>query len=80
MDRAVAAAADKDVQVSGGVSTIRHYLEAGLIDELNLAISPRLLGSGEHLLHGIDLKLLGYSCTSHRASDAAMHLTLTRAP
>jgi hypothetical protein len=37
------------------VATIRQYLDAGLIDALHVAIAPRLLGSGEHLLYGLDL-------------------------
>jgi len=45
------------------VSTIRQYLEAKLIDELHVAIAPTLLGSGEHLLYGLDLTTLGYECT-----------------
>ena len=43
------AAKGQDVRLGGGVATIRQYLEAGLIDEMHLAISPILLGSGEHL-------------------------------
>ena len=78
MARATKAAAGRDVQVSGGVSTLRQYLEAELIDELNFAISPVLLGSGEHLLHGLDLVALGYECTSHVPTAAATHVTLTR--
>ena len=77
-DRAVEAAEGKDVQIGGGVSTIRQYLEAGLIDELHVAIAPRLLGSGEHLLHGIDLNALGYECTTHMPTAAATHVVLTR--
>ena len=67
-----------DVQVSGGVATIRQYLEAGLIDELHVAIAPRLLGSGEHLFEGIDLTAQGYTCTSHVPTAAATHVVLTR--
>lgn len=78
MDRAKEAAGEKDVQVGGGVSTVRQYLEAGLIDELHVAISPRLLGSGEHLLHGLDLPALGYECTTHVPTAAATHIVLTR--
>ena len=78
MERAREAAQGKDVQVSGGVSTLRQYLEAGLIDELHLAIAPRLLGSGEHLWHGLDLLALGYECTSHVPTAAATHVTLTK--
>jgi dihydrofolate reductase len=80
LDRATAAAADQDVQIGGGVATIRQYLEVRLIDELHLAIAPRLLGSGEHLFHGLDLAALGYECTSHVPTAAATHIVLTRRP
>jgi dihydrofolate reductase len=61
------------------VATIRQYLEAGLIDELHLAIAPVLLGSGEHLLHGIDLRALGYECSEHVAGTrAAAHVFLRK--
>ena len=78
LQRATEAAKGKDVQIGGGVATIRQYLEAGLIDEIHLAIAPRLLGSGEHLLHGIDLTALGYECSSHQPTSAATHVVLTR--
>src|SRR5215831_8901635 len=54
LERATAAAGGRDVRLGGGVATIRQYLNAGLIDEMHLAISPVLLGSGEHLLTGIN--------------------------
>jgi dihydrofolate reductase len=76
--RATEAAAGKDVQIGGGVATIRQYLEAGLIDELHVAIAPRLLGSGEHLLYGVDLTTLGYECSTHVPTAAATHVVLTR--
>lgn len=78
MERAKEAAAGKDVQIGGGVSTIRQYLAAGQIDELHVAIAPRLLGSGEHLLYGLDLPALGYECTTHLPSTAATHVVLTK--
>lgn len=78
MERAVEAAGDKDVEIGGGVSTVRQYLEARLIDELHVAIAPRLLGSGEHLFHGLDLPALGYECTTHVPTEAATHIVLTR--
>jgi dihydrofolate reductase len=74
----MAAAEGKDVQIGGGVATIRQYLEARLIDELHVAIAPRLLGSGEHLLHGLDLTALGYECTIHVPTVAATHVVLMR--
>jgi dihydrofolate reductase len=76
--RAREAAAGKDVRVGGGVATIQQYLRQRLIDEMHLAISPVLLGRGEHLFNGIDLPALGYTCTRHEASTRAMHVVLSR--
>ena len=78
LQQATESAQGKDVQIGGGVSTIRQYLEARLIDELHIAIAPRLLGSGEHLMHGLDLTALGYQVTTHLPSAAATHVILTR--
>lgn len=50
LDQAKKSAKGKDVRVGGGVDTIRQYLKEGLIDEMHLAVSPVLLGKGEHLL------------------------------
>jgi dihydrofolate reductase len=78
LTRATAAANGKDIQLGVGVATIRQYICAGLIDEMHLAIAPTLLGSGEHLLAGIDTPKLGYQCTEHTATPNAIHVVLTR--
>ena len=78
LGRAVQAANGKDVLLGGGVATIRQYLRAGLIDELHLAISPVLLGSGEHLFADIDTASLGYRCTEHVPTQNATHVVLTK--
>ncbi len=78
LKRAFAAADGKDVRLGGGVATIRQYLSAGLIDEMHLAISPVLLGSGESLLDGIDLPKLGYQCSEHVTTPNATHFVVTR--
>ncbi len=72
------AAHGRDVRIGGGVATIHQYLRAGLIDELHVAISPVLLGSGERLFVDIDLVELGYRCTEHVATPGATHLILSR--
>ncbi len=72
------AAAGRDIRVGGGVSTIRQYLEADLIDEMHLAVSPVLLGSGEPLFAGIDLKGRGFDVTEQVATDKAMHVVLQK--
>jgi dihydrofolate reductase len=48
-DQAVAAAGDQDIRLNGGASTIQQYLEADLVDLLNVSIAPILLGGGERL-------------------------------
>jgi len=78
LERATEAANGKDIRVGGGVATIRQYLRAGLIDEMHLAISPVLLGSGEHLFEGIDLLQLGYQCSEHVSTPNATHVVLSR--
>lgn len=80
LDRARTAADGKDVRIGGGPDTIRQYLQEGLIDELHLAISPVLLGRGEPLLTGIDLRTMGYECVESVASEKAMHVVLRRGP
>jgi dihydrofolate reductase len=78
LERAREAANDKDVRVGGGVASIRQYLREGLIDEMHVAISPVLLGSGEHLLAGLDLPKVGYTCTEHIPTPNAAHVVMRR--
>jgi dihydrofolate reductase len=78
LGRAREAAGGKDVRLGGGVSTIRQYLQAGLVDEMHLAVAPVLLGAGEALLAGIDLPALGFKCTEHVPTRAATHVVLSR--
>ena len=79
LEQAKDAADGRDVRLGGGVSTIRQYLSLGLVDELHLAVSPVLLGTGENLLGGLDTRALGYECFRHVAgSRAAAHVFLRK--
>src|SRR3954463_14083421 len=78
LERAREAAAGKDIRIGGGVSTVRQYLQAGLIDQMHLAISPTLLGRGEALYPDIDLHAAGFRCTEHVATANAMHVVLSK--
>jgi dihydrofolate reductase len=78
LQQARRAAAGKDVRLGGGASTIQHYLRAGLIDELHLAIAPILLGSGEPLFGDLDVVKLGYACVEHVPSARATHVVLKK--
>lgn len=78
LQRAVDAAGGKDVRIGGGADTIRQYLRAGLIDEMHLAISPVVLGSGESLYDGLDLRQLGYRCREFVPGEKATHVVIER--
>jgi dihydrofolate reductase len=78
LEQAKAAAGARDVRLGGGVSTVRQYLKAGLIDEMHLAVRPVLLGRGEHLLRDIDTRALGYECTKYVAGERAAHMFLQK--
>jgi dihydrofolate reductase len=78
LERARDAAGARDVKIGGGVSTVRQYLQAGLIDELHFALSPVLLGRGEAMFEGLDLPALGYRVMESTATDLATHVVLGR--
>ena len=76
LDRAQEAAAGKDVRIGGGPGTVRQYVEAGLVDELHIAIAPVLLGKGEPLFAGLDMRALGYECVQFVSTEKATHVVL----
>jgi dihydrofolate reductase len=78
LERAKNAAGERDVKIGGGVSTVRQYLKAGLVDSVHLASVPVLLGQGELLFEGMDLRALGFSVTDYQCSEYAAHLTLEK--
>ena len=78
LDKARQAAGGADVRIGGGAATIRQYLQARLIDTMEIAISPVLLGAGEHLLRDIDLLQLGYELKEHVCSGNATHAVIAR--
>jgi dihydrofolate reductase len=73
---AKAAAKGKDIRLGGGATTIRQYLSSKLVDEMHIAVSPTLLGSGESLLRDINLPELGYGCVAYVPSEKAAHIVL----
>ena len=76
LDRAREAANGRDIRIGGGVSVVRQYLKAGLVDQAHFAITPNLLGSGEHVFDAINLPALGYHVVEHAASESALHIVL----
>ena len=78
LKQAKAAAGDRDVRIGGGAATIRQYLQAGLIDELHLVFSPILMGSGEPLFNGLNLRALGYECIESVPGERATHVIVRK--
>jgi dihydrofolate reductase len=78
LERAKAAAKGLNVRVGGGIETVKQYLRAGLIDEMHIAIAPLLLGSGENLFSGIDLRSLGYHCAERTCTPNAIHVIVKK--
>ena len=76
--QAKSAAKGQDVRIGGGVSTVRQYLEAALIDEMHLAVGPVVLGAGEALFRDLDLSALGYSCDKSVAGERATHFFIRK--
>jgi len=78
LEKAFDSAKGKDVRVGGGVNVIQQYLKAKLIDEMHIAISPVLLGSGANLFSGINMHSLGYTCTEFTATENAIHVIIKK--
>jgi dihydrofolate reductase len=78
LEAAKKVAGGRDIRIGGGVSTIRQFLEAGCIDEMQLTFSPVLLGSGEHLFSGMNLPALGFSQIEKINGEKALHVILRK--
>lgn len=78
LELARAAAGIRDIRLGGGASTVRQYLQAQLVDEMHIAVSPILLGAGEPLLAGIDLPKLGYKVEKSVNGEQAVFYSITR--
>jgi dihydrofolate reductase len=78
LSKAKEAAEGKDVRIGGGVSTIRQYLTAGMINEMHLAVSPVFLGEGEHLFSGINLHKLGFTPIKTVQGEKATHILVKK--
>jgi dihydrofolate reductase len=75
LDRARAAAGDRDVRIAGGGETILEYLNAGLIDELTIALAPVLFGSGIRLFEGVDAGRVALEQVRAEPTQRVTHLT-----
>ncbi|MGO4856975.1 dihydrofolate reductase family protein [Arthrobacter sp. 2MCAF14] len=78
LERALSAAGEKDVRIGGGPTVVRDYLRAGLVDQLHVAITPILLGSGIRLWDDLRGLESDYTVTSETAESGIIHATFRR--
>jgi dihydrofolate reductase len=78
LQRALEAAGGKDVHLPGGAQAAQHYLRAGLIDEMEIHVAPRLLGGGERLFDDLGAGSTGYELAELVSSPAAAHFRYVR--
>lgn len=79
LEQAQAAAGGKDVSLAGGANVAQQYLQAGLIDELQIHLVPVLLGDGARLFENFGPAKLGLECVGALAAPGVTHLTYRRA-
>src|ERR671932_6885 len=75
LDHAREAAGDRDVRIAGGGATILEYVNAGLIDEFSIALSPVLFGSGIRLFEGVDAGRVALEPVRAEPTQRVTHLT-----
>ena len=80
LDQAREAAGDRDVRIAGGGATILEYVNAGLIDEFAIALSPVLFGSGIRLFEGVDAGAISLEPVRAEPSPRVTHLTYAVRP
>lgn len=76
LERARAAAGDRDISIAGGASTVNQFLAAGLLDELRLHVTPYIVGAGERVFDGVPPQPL--ERVSVRAASRVTHITYRR--
>jgi dihydrofolate reductase len=75
LDQAREVAGERDVRIAGGGATILEYLNAGLIDEFTITLSPVLFGSGIRLFEGVDAGRVALEQVRAEPTQRVTHLT-----
>jgi dihydrofolate reductase len=78
LETARAAAAGQDVRLGGGVTVIRDFLAAGLVDHMHVVVVPILLGRGERLWDGQEGLEKDYQVEAVSSPSGVTHVTFTR--
>jgi dihydrofolate reductase len=76
--KARAAAGDQDVRIGGGVTTIREFITAGLVDHMHITVVPIMLGRGVRLWDGLEGVEKDYTIEAAASPSGVTHLTFAR--
>ena len=79
LETAREAAGGKDVRLGGGVTVLRDFFSAGLVDHAHIAVAPILLGRGERLWDGLEGLEEDYDVEATSSPSGVTHMTFTRA-
>ena len=67
-------AGGRDIRIAGGANTVLQYLNAGLVDELSIALSPVFLGEGLRLFDRVDKRRISMDVVDAVHSPLVTHL------
>ena len=75
LEQAREAAGSRDIRIAGGGEAVVQYLNAGLVDEFQVTLSPVLFGSGIRLFEQVDASRLALEVVHVEVSPRATHLS-----
>jgi len=78
LEQARRVAGDKDVEFVGGATVANEYLEAGLIDAMDLSVAPILLGGGARMFDGVGDALGQFALERTIAEPKVTHYRFVR--
>lgn len=78
LEQARALAGDRDIRIGGGVSTVRQFLEADLIDHMHIVLVPVVLGRGERLWDGLEGLDVRFDIEATPSPSGVVHLVFSR--
>ena len=78
LEKAREAADGQDVRIGGGVTVVRDFLSAGLVDHAHITVSPIVLGRGERLWDGLEGLEKDYAIEAISSPSGVTHVTFTR--
>ncbi|OFW62667.1 MAG: deaminase [Actinobacteria bacterium RBG_16_67_15] len=74
LEQARALVGDRDIRISGGADVVAQYLNAGLVDKLEINLAPVLFGGGTSLFQAVDRDVVALALRDVIHSPLVTHL------